>query len=178
MITDDKEMIKIIDFGVSRLISTDMNQATTFCGTPLYMSPEVVKNEKYSFPTDVWSVGIILYEFITLQFPFDNTSMLTLINSIVNGSIPLIKRNCDSKLKNAVISMLQLDPNKRITFSQLEKELSVISSSNGLPEQHFKLGMNYLNGKDRKEIPKKLKKHFNRQLNLVMLKQCLTMGLS
>jgi NIMA (never in mitosis gene a)-related kinase len=106
IITSDEHIIKIIDFGVSRLLSSDLSMAASYAGTPLYMAPELVKNEKYSFPADVWSTGVILYELITLQYPFDKSSLYTLTNSIVNGNVPVIHRNCDSKLTKAVSLML------------------------------------------------------------------------
>jgi serine/threonine protein kinase len=59
--------IKLADFGVSRLLGSQTSLAQTVLGTPFYMSPELFKGEPYSQPTDVWALGVILFELLTLQ---------------------------------------------------------------------------------------------------------------
>ena len=44
-------------------------------GTPYYISPEIVENKPYSFKSDIWSLGVILYEMCTLSVPFDGNSL-------------------------------------------------------------------------------------------------------
>jgi serine/threonine protein kinase len=61
--------IKLIDFGYSLQVQPS-EKLTTSCGTPSYMSPEIVKQTYYNFPSDVWSCGIILFKIITGVFPF------------------------------------------------------------------------------------------------------------
>ena len=58
---DDK--IKLGDFGISR--SVEKSLAKTFIGTPYYISPEIVQNQPYSYKSDVWSAGVLLYEMCT-----------------------------------------------------------------------------------------------------------------
>eukprot|EP00965_Chrysotila_dentata_P029496 980346-Pleurochrysis_carterae.AAC.1 len=65
--------VKIGDFGVSRMLSTQSNMAHTVCGTPYYLSPELVRGSAYSEPSDVWALGVLLFELITLQV-FVNSS--------------------------------------------------------------------------------------------------------
>ena len=62
--------IKLADFGVSRLLGSQTSLAQTVLGTPFYMSPELFKGEPYSQPTDVWALGVVLFELLTLQRPF------------------------------------------------------------------------------------------------------------
>lgn len=52
--------MKIIDFGVSQIITNQTVMSTTI-GTPLYMAPEIFKGEKYRGAVDIWSIGVILY---------------------------------------------------------------------------------------------------------------------
>ena len=59
--------IKLADFGVSRLLGSQTSLAQTVLGTPFYMSPELFKGEPYSQPTDVWALGVVLFELLTLQ---------------------------------------------------------------------------------------------------------------
>ncbi|XP_026679592.1 serine/threonine-protein kinase Nek6-like [Diaphorina citri] len=62
--------IKLGDLGFSRSMSVKTSSVDSFLGTPYYMSPERLKELKYSFPSDVWSLGCVLYEMVALQSPF------------------------------------------------------------------------------------------------------------
>lgn len=62
-----KNTIKLGDFGISTIL-TDTNQLlNTFVGTPHYISPEIIRGQPYSFKTDIWSLGVILYELCMLR---------------------------------------------------------------------------------------------------------------
>ena len=61
-------LVKICDFGWS--ISTNTMRGT-FCGTPLYVSPELLKRKNYNNKIDVWSVGILTYELLFGKVPFE-----------------------------------------------------------------------------------------------------------
>jgi len=54
--------IKIADFGLAKNLSTLSKMASTWCGTPITMAPEVIERKKYTFSADIWSLGCILYE--------------------------------------------------------------------------------------------------------------------
>jgi len=73
-------IIKFGDFGVSKLLSSTMAKASTEIGTPLYLSPEIVNGQKYDAATDIWSLGVTLYELCTLKRPFDTTEGLIDLN--------------------------------------------------------------------------------------------------
>jgi NIMA (never in mitosis gene a)-related kinase len=78
-------VIKIGDFGVSKLLTASMPQAKTFIGTPFYMAPEVCLSEDYSYPADVWSIGVVLYELYLGKLPFVASNVLALIHAITEG---------------------------------------------------------------------------------------------
>uniref|UniRef100_A0A914EB00 Protein kinase domain-containing protein n=1 Tax=Acrobeloides nanus TaxID=290746 RepID=A0A914EB00_9BILA len=61
-------VVKISDFGLSRVLS-EGSLASTACGTPYYMAPEVVLNQKYDSKADIWSLGMIIYECLTNSLP-------------------------------------------------------------------------------------------------------------
>ena len=63
--------IKLVDFGLAKII---YNRTSTVCGTPMYMAPEIITGEGYSFNIDYWSIGICLYEFIFGKVPFGSKS--------------------------------------------------------------------------------------------------------
>ncbi|KAA6362949.1 MAG: putative protein kinase domain protein [Streblomastix strix] len=54
-----KNIVKLGDFGISRMLSSTREMAKTVIGTPYYLSPEICKDEKYSFKSDIWSVKVV-----------------------------------------------------------------------------------------------------------------------
>eukprot|EP00425_Heterocapsa_triquetra_P040341 CAMPEP_0195072640 /NCGR_PEP_ID=MMETSP0448-20130528/16180_1 /TAXON_ID=66468 /ORGANISM="Heterocapsa triquestra, Strain CCMP 448" /LENGTH=206 /DNA_ID=CAMNT_0040104657 /DNA_START=25 /DNA_END=642 /DNA_ORIENTATION=+ len=56
------QVVKLGDFGISRVLEGSIEAAITVVGTPYYMSPEVCENKPYTFKSDVWSLGCVLYE--------------------------------------------------------------------------------------------------------------------
>ena len=78
--------IKLGDFGISRALSTRTNLAETMCGTPYYLSPELVKGEPYHEPADVWALGVMLFELLTLRRPFTGSNIAALVLRITQGS--------------------------------------------------------------------------------------------
>lgn len=99
-----KGKLKIGDFGISRILMGTSDMASTFTGTPYYMSPEVLKHEGYNAKSDVWSVGCILYELVHLKHAFDGESMMGVMYKIVEGDIP----EWSSKYSNDLKAVFQL----------------------------------------------------------------------
>ena len=62
--------IKLADFGVSRVMSHTLSQARTVVGTPNYLSPELLEEHGYSFPSDIWAAGVLIYECLAYRHPF------------------------------------------------------------------------------------------------------------
>ena len=75
--------IKLGDFGISRVLENTNAAAQTVVGTPYYMSPEACQSEPYTSKSDVWSLGIILYELAALKHPFEANNLLGLVFKIV-----------------------------------------------------------------------------------------------
>lgn len=69
MLTRDGSL-KLTDFGAANFLR-DNECRQTFIGTPQYIAPEIVFEEPQSFATDVWSVGVLIYELTTNKLPFD-----------------------------------------------------------------------------------------------------------
>jgi len=120
--------IKLADFGVSRLLGSQTSLAQTVLGTPFYMSPELFKGEPYSQPTDVWALGVVLFELLTLQRPFtgDNIGVvMTRISRCDFDRTALVACAHPHELKLLVSgegshrSLLHPDPEARCTLAQL-----------------------------------------------------------
>ena len=56
--------------------------AETVCGTPYYMSPEIIMGNAYAEPSDVWALGVVLFELLTLRRPFDGANIGHLVMNI------------------------------------------------------------------------------------------------
>ena len=65
------ECIKIGDLGIAKQLNAREDLTRTMIGTPYYLSPEIVKGFSYNHKTDIWSLGVILYELCTLKRPFN-----------------------------------------------------------------------------------------------------------
>lgn len=78
--------VKLCDFGFARAMSSNTMVLTSIKGTPLYMSPELVQEQPYDATSDLWSLGVILYELFVGQPPFYTNSIYSLINHIVKVS--------------------------------------------------------------------------------------------
>jgi len=62
--------IKLIDFGFAKELPNSSEKAYTNCGSPYYISPEVIKGIGHSFKADVWSLGVLIFELINGMTPF------------------------------------------------------------------------------------------------------------
>ena len=66
--------VKLGDFGIAKSLCSTLDKAKTFIGTPYYFSPEVIMSKPYSFKSDIWSLGVLLYEMSFLKMPFEAKS--------------------------------------------------------------------------------------------------------
>lgn len=66
----ENAILKIADFGLARRYETKEDLFETTCGTPIYMAPELQRQEKYTEKADLWSVGVIMFELIVGFPPF------------------------------------------------------------------------------------------------------------
>lgn len=81
LIAEKPPVLRIADFGFSRaLLPPDM--ASTICGSPLYMAPEILRHEKYDSKADLWSVGAILFECFCGRPPFNGSNPMQLLATI------------------------------------------------------------------------------------------------
>jgi len=106
-------MIKLGDFGIARVLSSTRENAKTMVGTPYYLSPEIVNGKAYSFKSDIWSLGVILYELCALRPPFDASSLSFLAMKISKGQYSPLPTVFSKEMKNLVATLLQVDPSKR-----------------------------------------------------------------
>ncbi|MGH7281680.1 MAG: serine/threonine-protein kinase [Polyangiaceae bacterium] len=95
--TDGSAIIKIVDFGIAKLNATNPDgsggtvsrhtQQGHAVGTPMYMSPEHVRNETVDHRTDIWAMGVVLYELLTGQTPFEAEGIGETFGAVLNGKV-------------------------------------------------------------------------------------------
>ena len=113
------QILKIGDFGLSKSLQTTNYMAQTVCGTILYMAPEVLNGEAYNHKADMWSLGCILYELVTLRPPFNGSSMMALMLAITKGQYKPIPAKLHPAVAPFAVKLLQVDPAKRPSAEQI-----------------------------------------------------------
>lgn len=109
IMVDSNLNLKIGDFGISKIFTDQNKFAVTQIGSPLYMSPEALGEGKYYHKTDIWAIGCILYEIITLDYAF-NANSLPLLYKIIkcaNFNKNKIRNNNYLKLINKMLCVDQ-----------------------------------------------------------------------
>lgn len=101
------ERIKIGDFGISRILMGPSDYASTFIGTPYYMSPEVLKHEGYNSKSDIWSLGCILFDMCALKHAFESTSFLSVLYKITDDDPPSLPSHYPIQMDMIFKLMLQ-----------------------------------------------------------------------
>jgi hypothetical protein len=117
---DGRRTVKVLDFGISKLIEdvqASMTTTATAFGTPLYMSPEQVRSAKHvDVRTDVWSLGVVLYELLAAEPPFNGASATGILAAIIADKPVRIEERrpeVPAGLAKAVMKALEKDPNAR-----------------------------------------------------------------
>jgi serine/threonine protein kinase/Flp pilus assembly protein TadD len=116
MVTTD-QVVKILDFGVAKFQrKTRFTSPGSIIGTPAYMSPEQASGKVVDHRSDIWSVGVILFEMLTSSLPFEGDSDLSLMYAIVNENpFPLNKfrGNIPADIQRIIDRTLAKDPQQR-----------------------------------------------------------------
>ena len=113
-------ILKLGDFGVSKILSPDMEFASTAIGTPTNLCPEIANGQKYDFKSDIWSLGCVIYEICGLKPAFASKSWEEMLHKIRNASYAAIPNSYSVTLSDLIRVMLKVDPGKRPTAYQAQ----------------------------------------------------------
>nr|XP_035928736.1 serine/threonine-protein kinase Nek11 isoform X2 [Halichoerus grypus] len=114
-------LLKIGDFGVSRLLMGSCDLATTLTGTPHYMSPEALKHQGYNTKSDIWSLACILYEMCCMNHAFTGSNFLSIVLKIVEGDTPSLPKRYPRELNAIMECMLNKSPSLRPSAMEILK---------------------------------------------------------
>jgi len=144
ILISERDDIKISDFGTAQISQATHTQIDGFVGSPAYMAPEQINEEPPSAQTDIYSLGVTMYELLSGRLPFQASNSVAMINKILNETAtPLksIRPDLPDELVVIVEKAMARDPAKRYpawyamardladTFPQLEKYSFEISSA-------------------------------------------------
>ncbi|XP_073262635.1 LOW QUALITY PROTEIN: serine/threonine-protein kinase TIO-like [Populus alba] len=111
-------VVKLCDFGFARAMSTNTVVLRSIKGTPLYMAPELVREQPYNHSADLWSLGVILYELFVGQPPFYTNSVYALIRHIVKDPVKY-PDDMSLNFKSFLKGLLNKVPQNRLSWPML-----------------------------------------------------------
>ena len=115
----DNGVPKLCDLGVSRHRSQQTIEMKSFCGTPAYLSPEMAAAQPYTEKTDVWGLGVVLYELLALRLPFSGANLMEISAQIAKGKFAPLPPHVGAPLTSLVRGMLALDASARPAVAEV-----------------------------------------------------------
>jgi serine/threonine-protein kinase len=118
ILIDAADQVKVTDFGIAKLggQSTELTIAGSVMGSPQYLSPEQIRGEDLDGRSDVFSLGVVLYELLSGKRPFDGETLTTLVYKILHQEPPRVSalRAVPERLEELLVRMLAKDRDQRI----------------------------------------------------------------
>lgn len=113
-----QDRLRIGDFGISKVLESTAAFAKTTIGTPYYLSPEICMERPYSYSSDMWALGCVLYEVAALRVPFDAQSLQALVQKITRGPTPTLPSAYSADLRQLCCDLLHRDQSQRPTAAE------------------------------------------------------------
>ena len=121
ILLDDTGHIKICDFNLAKAGMTENKRADSFCGSPLYFSPEMVLKKGVTFKCDIYGIGLLMYEIIVGKTAYNAYNIQELYEKIkinkINFNVPKLKGD----VKDLIMKMLAKNPEDRISLEDAKK---------------------------------------------------------
>ena len=145
---DENNNIKLGDFGTIKIMKNYMMYATTQIGTPYYMGPEIYKCLRYTSKCDIWALGCVLYEMMTLTQPFTGHNINELKYRIIMGNYnKYALKNYSRDLQQIINSLLIVNPYNRASINDIFNIASIkshIISLNLIQQDNFDINQIFM----------------------------------
>ena len=119
VLIDKNGVAKLTDFGWSNYVDSKEIRRT-YCGTPVYLAPEMIKEIGHDEHLDIWCIGVLLFELLTGNVPFKGKDLESLNNNILSLKISWPK-DINLVAKNLILKILKPDPGERISLEDMLK---------------------------------------------------------
>ena len=135
---DETDFVKVLDFGLVKNVSDtkgeDLTQTGLFMGSPKYMAPEQIRGDRVDARTDIYALGIIMYEMITGKVPFDRPNSVNILMAHVNEEAPPMRQmnpniNLTPAIEDTVGRCMAKDPDQR--FRSMDEVLAALKRVGG-----------------------------------------------
>ncbi len=146
---DERDYVKVLDFGLVKDVTgeaEDLTQAGLFMGSPKYMAPEQILGNEISARTDIYSLGVMIYEMLSGKVPFDRGASVGTLMAHVNEPPPPLQAsnpaiNVSPLMESVVKKCLEKDPNNRFVsmkalldaLKRVGGDAMMVDTSEGLP---------------------------------------------
>eukprot|EP00191_Tetraselmis_sp_GSL018_P018321 CAMPEP_0177581000 /NCGR_PEP_ID=MMETSP0419_2-20121207/1895_1 /TAXON_ID=582737 /ORGANISM="Tetraselmis sp., Strain GSL018" /LENGTH=538 /DNA_ID=CAMNT_0019069975 /DNA_START=684 /DNA_END=2297 /DNA_ORIENTATION=- len=110
--------LKIADFGLAAALENADSERTTVCGTPNYLSPEIVLNQPYTYASDLWSLGVALFTMLVGSPPFQGKQVSETLSKVKQG-IYEVPSYLSTEARSLIAGLLQLKPQNRLSISEI-----------------------------------------------------------
>ncbi|XP_075511316.1 serine/threonine-protein kinase STY46-like isoform X2 [Primulina tabacum] len=131
LLMDENEVVKVGDFGVAR-VRAETGVMTSETGTYRWMAPEVIEHKPYDHKVDAFSFGVVLWELLTGQLPYEHlTPLQAAVGVVQKGLRPTIPTRTHPKLAELLERCWQQDPTLRPDFTEITESLQKISKEVG-----------------------------------------------
>eukprot|EP00884_Botryococcus_braunii_P017139 jgi/Botrbrau1/4108/Bobra.152_3s0056.1 len=153
ILLDSQGKAKIADFGISAFVDNTLAVCQTFLGTVTYMSPERINSRPYSYPSDIWSLGLVLVECAMGRYPYDaQGGPLQLMIQVIQDPAPTPPESeYSEEFRDFVRSCLHKDPFSRPTAEQLMKHPFIEKNAVSRQDNLQKYIESHCNSNDRLE---------------------------
>lgn len=118
ILLDENGRVKLADFGWSNYVDEKNNLRKTYCGTPEYLAPEMIKKEGHDITVDIWDLGVLMFELLTGRPPFSGSNQNELFLNIKKHKIQW-PDDFNALAKNLILKILKQNPKERVTLDEI-----------------------------------------------------------
>ncbi len=142
LIVTERDLVKIVDFGISKIRDVNLTRTGKTMGTMAYMSPEQARGNPVDHRTDLWALGVVMYEMLTGEHPFSGDYEAAVLYAVTNtdhAAARSLRPEIPDELERVLNRLLNKGPDERIqsaaeVVDELERVLAGMTSENVVSE--------------------------------------------